>query len=242
MHELTPAARLSAWGNAALEGAISLDDAAEAIAGAGRAAHRFFGLAGDEGRVNVAYALGRLRADGARGLRLVLPRPGDIGGLPGPATFNEQALSRGEAVLTVGGPPRGVLADAQGAWTVYDVMADARTPLSLRDAEFGLNEQMREATAVLMQLDVARWEPVAAEVLQHRASNPPAAALPLSSPSHAHHVLECALRMLTIVDVARQSDGAAVTAVEADTRRQVLRDLDTAARRGLEAACSTAVR
>jgi hypothetical protein len=48
--------------------------------------------------------------------------------------------------------------------------------------------------------------------------------------------------MLTIVDLARQSDGAAVTAVEADTRRQVLRDLDTAARRGLEAACSAAVR
>lgn len=241
MHELTPAARLSAWGNAALEGAISLDDAAEAIAGSG-GGHRFFGLAGDGSGVNVAYALGRLRADGAGGLRLVLPRPGDIGGLPGPATFNERALSRGEAVLTVGGPPRGVLGDAQGAWTVHDVRADARTPLSLRDAEFGLNEQMREATAVLTQLDVPRWEPVAAEVLEHRASNPPLAALPLSSPSHAHHVLECALRMLTIVDLARQSDGAAVTAVEADMRRQVLRDLDTAARRGLEAACSTVAR
>jgi hypothetical protein len=238
MQELTPAGRLSAWGNAALEGAISLDDAAEAIAGSGGAAHRFFGLAGEQSAVNVAYALGRLRADGAEGLRLVLPRPGDIGGLPGPPTFNELALARGEAVLTVGGPPRGVIGDARGAWTVHDVMLDARTPLSLHDAEFGLNQQMREATAVLMQLDVARWEPVAAEVLQHRANNPPTAALPVSSPAHAHHVLECALRMLTIVDLARQSDGAAVTAAEADTRRQVLRDLDVAARRGLEAACS----
>jgi hypothetical protein len=238
MHELTPAARLSAWGNAALEGAVSLDDAAEAIAGSGGAGHRFFGLAGETSGVNVAYALGRLRADGAVGLRLVLPRPGDIAGLPGPAAFNEQALSRGEAVLTVGGPPRGVLGDGQGAWTVHDVLPDARTPLSLHDAEFGLNQQMREATAVLVRLDVARWEPVAAEVLQHRANRPPPAALPNSSPPHAHSLLECALRMLSIVDLARQSDGAAVTAVEADTRRQVLRDLDTAARRGLEAACS----
>ena len=48
--------------------------------------------------------------------------------------------------------------------------------------------------------------------------------------------------MLTIVEVARQSDGAAVTSVEADARRQVLRDLDTAARRGLEAACSAPLR
>ena len=80
MHELTSAARLSAWGSAALEGAVSLDDAADVIAGSDRAAHRVFGLDGEDGGVNVAYALGRLRADGAHGLRLVLPRPGDIGG------------------------------------------------------------------------------------------------------------------------------------------------------------------
>jgi hypothetical protein len=238
MHELTPAARLSAWGNAALEGAVSLDDAADVISGAGNATSRLFGLAGEDGGVNIAYALGRLRADGARGLRLVLPRPGDAGGLPGPAAFNEQALARGEAVLTVDGPPRGLLSSGRGSWTVYDVLFDARTPLSLRDADWGLNQQMRVATAVLMQLDVARWEPVAADVLQHQSSNPPPPALPLSSPSHAHHMLEAAMRMLTIVELARQSDGAAVTSVEADARRQALRDLDTAARRGLEAACS----
>jgi hypothetical protein len=242
MYQLTAATRLSAWGNAALEGAVSLDDAADVIAGSGDATHRVFGLAGESSGVNLAYALGRLRADGARGLRLVLPRPGDVGGLPGPAAFNEQALARGEAVLTVGGPPRGVLGDSRGAWTVYDVMTDARTPLSLRDAEWGLNQQMREATAVLMQLDVARWEPVAANVLQHQASNAPPPALPLSSPSHAHHMLEAALRMLAIVELARQSDGAAITSVEANARQQVLRDLDTAARRGLEAACSAVVR
>jgi hypothetical protein len=242
MYELTPAARLSAWGNAALEGAVSLDDAADVIVGAGQATHRVFGLGGEDGGVNIAYALGRLRADGALGLRLVLPRPGDIGGLPGPAVFNEQALARGEVVLTIGGPPRALLGAAGGVWTVFDVLPDARTPLSVRDAEWGLNQQMREATAVLTQLDVARWEPVAAAVLQHQASNAPPPALPLSSPSHAHHMLEAALRTLTIVELARQSDGAAVTSVEADTRRQVLRDLDTAARRGVEAACSAAVR
>jgi hypothetical protein len=242
MHELSPAARLSAWGDAALAGRVSLDDAADIIAGAGGAAVRVFGLAGEESAVNVAYALGRLRADGAHGLRLVLPRPGDLGGLPGPVTFNERALSCGEAVLTVGGPPRGVLDEGSGAWTVHDVDPDARTPPSLRDAEWGLNQQMREATAVLMQLDVARWEPVAADVLQHHVNGGALSALPLSSPPQAQHVMEGALRLLTIVELARESDGAAVTSGEADARRQVLRDLDTAARRGLEAACSAAVR
>jgi hypothetical protein len=242
MPELSAAARLSAWGNAALDGTVSLDDAADVITGAGNANHRVFGLDSDDTGVNIAYALGRLRADGAAGLRLVLPRPGDIAGLPGPARFNEQALARGEAVLTVGGPPRGLLGGARGAWAVYDVESDARTPLSLQEAEWGLNQQLREATAVLMQLDVARWEPVAANVLRHQSSNPPPPALPLSASPKAHHMIEAALRMLTIVELARQSDGAAVTSVEADTRRQVLRDLDTAARRGLEAACSAQVR
>jgi hypothetical protein len=242
MHELSPAARLAAWGGAALAGHVSLDDAADVIAGSGDAAHRFFGLAGEEGGVNVAYALGKLRAQGAQGLRLVLPRPGDNGGLPGPAEFNDRALSRGEAVLTVGGPPRGVLREGRGAWTVHDVSPDPRTPMSLREAEWALTEQMREATAVLVQLDVARWEPVAAEVLQHPARNAAAPALPLTSPTQAQHVVEWALRMMTIVEVARQSDGAAVTSAEADARLQVLRDLDTAARHGLEAACSTQLR
>jgi hypothetical protein len=242
MRELSPAARLSAWGNAALQGAVSLDDAADVIAGPGDVTHRVFGLASEDTGVNIAYALGRLRADGARGLRLVLPRPGDVSGLPGPATFNEQALARGEAVLTVGGPPRGVLGGARGAWAVYDVLPDTRTPLSLREAEWGLNQQMREATAVLMQLDVARWEPAAANVLAHQANNPDPPALPQSSPAKAHLVIEWAVRVLTIVELARQSDGAAVTSVEADKRRLVLRELDTAARRGLEAACSAEVR
>jgi len=245
MQELTPSARLSAWGTAALEGAVSLDDAADAIVADG-AAHRFFGLAGEASGVNVAYALGRLRADGAVGLRLVLPRPGDVGGLPGPVAFNEQALLRGEAVLTVGGPPRGVLANPAGEgrseWTVYDVAPDPRTPLSLRDAEFGLNEAMREATAVLTQLDVARWEPVAAALLREPAGSDAPGGLPMCSAPKAQHVLDGVLRMLRIVELARRSDGAAVTSVEADTRQQVLRDLDAAARRGFEAACSAAVR
>jgi hypothetical protein len=246
MDELSPAARMSAWGNAALEGTVSLDDAADAIAGADGATHRFFGLDGDDDGVNIAYALGRLRADGAVGLRLVLPRPGDVGGLPGPATFNEQALLRGEAVLTVGGPPRGVLNAAEGVahgmWSVYDVAPDARTPVSLRDAEWGLSEAMREATAVLTQLDVARWEPVAASLSKQSASGDAPVGLPFGAQPKAQHVLDGAMRILTIVELARRSDGAAVTSVEADMRQQVLRDLDTAARRGLEAACSASVR
>jgi hypothetical protein len=238
MHELSAAARLAAWGGAALCGAVSLDDAADAVAGPTDAGHRVFGLTKDEGGVNIAYALGRLRAEGARGLRLVLPRPGDATGLPGPPAFNERAVARGEAVLTVGAE-RGLLAEGRGAWSIHDVSPDRRTPLTLPDAERELARVMREGTELLLQLDVARWEPAAAEMLAHQSNQVVRPLLPASSPVQAQHMLTIAGRLLTIVNLARQSDSAALTAAELRARAEVLRDLDAAARRGIEAACST---
>ena len=94
MHELTSAARLSAWGNAALEGAVSLDDAADVIAGSGGAAHRVFGLDGEGGGVNVAYALGRLRADGHMGCGWSCPAPVTSAACRGPRVQRAGALAR----------------------------------------------------------------------------------------------------------------------------------------------------
>lgn len=239
MQELSPVARLAAWGGAAVAGDVSLDDAADAIAGPDDAGHRVFGMTNEPGGVNLAYALGRLRANGARGLRLVLPRPGDAAGLPGPPDFNEEAVARGEAVLTIGGPPHAVLSDGRGAWTLHDVLADLRTPLSLRDAERDLGQVMREATELLLALDVARWEPAAAEVLQRQPGCAARPVLPITHPPQAHHVLVSSQRLILMVEVARRSDGAALTAAETAARAQALREIDAAARRGLEAACST---
>ncbi|MDQ1670880.1 MAG: hypothetical protein QOE40_2941 [Actinomycetota bacterium] len=241
MQELSPAARLAAWGGAALTGDVSLDDAADAVAGPHDPGHRLFGLGAEQAGVNLAYALGRLRADGARALRLVLPRPGDVGGLPGPPAFNEKAVARGEAVLTVGGPPQAILPEGRGAWTLHQVVADKRTPLSLRDAERAVNQVMREATQLLLSLDVARWEPAAAEVLLHQSARATRPLLPSTTSPQAHHVLTLSQRLLGIVEVARRSDGAALTAAATAARAQALRELEAAARHGLEAACSTPV-
>lgn len=241
MHELTAAGRLAAWGGAALAGSVSLDDAADAVAGPGDAGHRVFDLSGEDGGVNLAYALGRLRGDGARGLRLVLPRPGDLTGLCGPPAFNERAVAHGAAVLTVGGPPRALLDAGRGAWTVHAVAPDPRSPMPLPEARRELARVMRQATELLLRLDVARWEPAAAEVLEHRSSREQPQPLPLSFPPEAHTVLESAQRLLAIVDAARHSDGTAITAEEMRSRAGVLRGLDAAARRGVEAACSSPV-
>ena len=54
----------------------------------------------------------------------------------------------------------------------------------------------------------------------------------------AAQVIDTALRLLAIVEVARADDGAAVSASEMAARREVLREIETAARRAVEAACS----
>lgn len=237
MRELSSAGRLAAWGSAALTGAVSPDEAADTVRGPHDAGHRVVGLPGEPAAVNLAYALARLRSFGATGLRLVLPVPGDVSGLPGPPAFNERAVGRGEAVLTVGGPPLGLLVETRGTWSVHPVELDLRTPPPLTDATRALQGVMHDATAVLARLDVARWEPAAAEVLAAR-SRSVRPILPMSADPVAHTVLEQALRIASIVDLARSGDGGAVSAAEAAARSAVLRDLDTAARRALEAACS----
>jgi hypothetical protein len=235
--DLPAPARLVAWGNACLNGAVSPDEAAERVTGPTDATHRVFGLPGETGGVSMTYALARLGALGVTSMRLALPRPGDVSGLPGPPAFNERALASGAAALAAGPAPLGLLDETRGAWTVHQVAQDVRTPVALADADRDLQRVMRTATALLMQLDVARWQPAAADVLAHqsRTSRSP---LPARADPRAAKVLDTALRLLSIVEVARADDGAAVSAAEMAARREILRDIETAARRAVEAACS----
>lgn len=240
MRELSSAGRLAAWGTAALVGAVSPDEAADQVCGSHDAAHRVVGLPDEEQPVNLPYALGRLRALGATGLRLVLPVPGDVAGLPGPATFNERAVGRGEAVVTTGTARLGLLSESRGTWSAHPVGDGGRSVLPLPDAARDLARAMRVATELLVRLDLTRWEPAAAEVLAER-SRAVRPELPMSADLQAQQVLHQALRIASIVDLARAGDGAALSAAEMTARTEVLRNLDTAARRAVEAACSPPV-
>lgn len=234
MPDLPATARLVTWGNACLAGAVSPDEAAERVTGPTDATHRVFGLPGETGGVSMTYALARLRAMGVTSMRLALPRPGDVSGLPGPPAFNELALAVGAAALAAGPTPLGLLDESRGAWTVHQVARDVRTPMSLADAERDLHHVLRSATARLVHLDVARWQPAAAEALAHQARSP----LPAKADPRTAQVLDTSLRLLSIVAVARADDGAAVSAAEMASRREALLDVETAARRAVEAACS----
>lgn len=233
--ELPAAARLASWGSAALAGRCSPDEAAVAVPAADDPPHRVTGLPGETGSVSVAYALGRLRALGATGLRLVLPRPGDVSALPGPARFNAAALEAGAAVLAVGAG-LGLLPAGRAQWQSYAVGALAPASRSLRDADRELTSAVREAARELAALDVARWDPAAARLLGGRAAASP---LPPAAPVSAHALLAKARRMVAVAEVAMASDGGALQASAMAARRTALGDLADAARRAIEVTCST---
>ena len=228
---------LAVWGSAALDGRCSVIDASEAVAGDADVVHRVVDVPGETDPVTLPSMLSRLGQSGATGLRLVLPRPGDPSALAGPRQLTEAAVAAGAAVLAPGAGVALVPA-GRATWKAYTSLPDARTPLSLRDAERNLTSTIRNAAAHLAQWEGARWDPAAAGLLE--AS--PYLALPPGVTGAAVTLLTTSLRLAAVADIALTGEGGALTRAAVSRRREVLRQLSDAARRGVEAACSSSVR
>ena len=243
--------RLVAWGNAWLTGSTSPDHAAEAVRGEDDR-HVVDGVDGAEG-AGITLALGRLRALGATGLRLALPSAGHPLGLTGPAGFNRLALAAGEAVLTVGGPALGLVPEVVGhgpegdrlvrvAWRAAPVEPGVPADVpQLRDAERELAESLREATALLMRLDVAGGGPAVQRALEaYRRRREPELLAP-GYPPRAVRVLQSARQVRALLALASADHGAAVSAGEMTAREAAMRPLARAARRATVAAYNAVV-
>lgn len=237
-----------AWGNAVLAGLVSPDTAAERICG--RDCHRVLGWAGME-ESTLPVTLARLRTAGVTGLRLVLPVPGDVHGLPGPADFNVEALDAGEAVLLDGREAWGLVPavleenpdDCPGTGVHWHAKRVHPVPLdtpSLAEAERELAETMRAATEALDALEVARWRPEAADRISAIRSGNGADVLAPGYPPRAHRVLALAQRVSAIAALAADDDGAAFNLHGMAGREAELRPLARAARRAQLAAYNSA--
>jgi len=251
---------LAAWGTAVLGGTALAEDALRAVQGEDEP-HRVDVHWADPttpSELDLAGLLDHLGQLEVPGLRVVLPAPGDVLGLPGPPEFNARALAAGECVLTEP-VTRGWAADVAsplglvpavtvfgsvwepGAlveWAVHPVSPPRLPPaVTLAEAERELREALTSATATLARLDVARWREDAADrVAAVRDGTLPPAALPPSAPGRTARVLATAARVRAIVELAAEDDGAAVTAQEALVRAATLRTLDAVSRRALAAA------
>ncbi len=237
---LPRSADLAVWFTAWVDGEVSLDDARDAIV-AGDAAHDVVAMPGEAEPVPLILAMGRLRSAGASAAGVALPVPGDPLGLAGPPVFNAAALESAEAVVFAG-LDAGLVPHVAGAgviWGYHPAVAWRQVP-DVAEADPALRQALLEAADALAALDVARWRPeVADELMSLRRTTD--LQLPPHWDARAVRLASLSLRCRTIVDLALEDEGGALSAAEADARRAALTPLDHAARRGLVAACSPRV-
>lgn len=243
-------AALVAWGNGWLGGDTGPDEAADAVEGD----HGPQVVAGPPGRAAdpmeapLRQRLAEWRAAGLSRFRLALPATGDPLGLTGPPELNAAGIEAGEVVLAdFSGESLGLVPapDRRGSsyvgtrWTVHAARSALPDIPTLPEAEQQLTAAMRDATRTLVDLDVPRWHPEAAETLAALRGGPsdePAIELPAGYPPRAHRVAALAARLGLVLDIALSDEGGAVAASEMTSRREALRDLERAVRRARVAA------
>lgn len=234
---LPDAARLALWFSAWATGTVSLDAARDGIV-ADDVAHHVVGLPDRDEPVPLILALGLLRTEGGTSAGLALPVPGDLLGLAGPADFNGEVVDVGEGVL-VHGAGLGLVPHRTGGavqWRCHQAVTEPQLP-DPSEADGALRQALVGTADRLAALDVARWRPEVADELTALRRHVDLA-FPPGMVDRAVRLAGLALRCRTVVELALEDDGGAVTAAEADARSEALRPLDRAARRGLVAACA----
>lgn len=230
-------ARFALWFSAWVSGSASLDDTRDAIVG-DDAAHDVVGIPGTTEPVPLIVALGLLRSERATSAGIALPVPGDLLGLAGPGAFNGEVVDAGEGVV-LEGAELGLVPHRAGAgvvWTCHPAVSRRQVP-DPSEADQSLRQALVRTSDVLADLDVARWRPeVADELMALRRHTD--YAFPTAMAPRAVRLAALATRCRTIVDLALEDDGGAITAAEAEARRRAMGPLDHAARRGLVAACA----
>ncbi|MCA0145109.1 hypothetical protein [Blastococcus sp. LR1] len=239
MHDF-PAGRFAVWTTAWLTGRASFDDALDAITG--DSAHRVSGLPGTDGAVPLGEALTAVRVLGERRVRLVLPAPGDVRGLPAVPGLAPVALEAGQAAVgdrVVLVPEH--LGNDVVDWTAYvlDGVAPPPPPVegTLRAASGALDLAVTESARTLAELDLARWHPEVPALLAGMARPMSAPGLPDDHDPLALSILGRALRLAAVLDLAAtDAPGAAVNHAQAAKRDAALRPLSTAVREAVTAA------
>jgi hypothetical protein len=232
-----PAGRFAVWATAWLTGRTSYDEALDALLG--DTAHRVSGLPGTTEAVPLGWALTALRGLGECRLRLVLPVPGDVRGLPRVPALTALALESGQAAV---GDRLALVPEPLGseavAWTAFPLegLAPVPPPVEgpLRSVSGQLDLAVNDAARTLVSLDLARWHP---EVPALLAELTKPTGLPPDTEPLALSVLGRAQRLAQVLDLAMaDAPGAAVTHAQAAARDDALRPLADAVREAITAA------
>lgn len=235
---LPRSASLSLWLRACLRGEVGADDFSSAVRGSDPQ-HLVVGWPERADPVPLLELPGLVRRLEDPAISVALPIPGDPLGLAGPAAFNADAVEAAEAVVLAGRSGSVGLIPEMDARTVLwqASYADAPHVLDPGEAARTLRQTLLHATAELVRLDVASWQPEIPDLLLN-LSHRPDLPLPPGVDPIAVEALERSTLCLEIIDLARADDGGAITAHEVAARSRCLTELDLAARRALVAFCS----
>jgi hypothetical protein len=226
---------LAAWTTAWLTGQAPSDEAIRAVTGTD-APHRV-ARPGAE-----LVPLGQLLIEWRRlasQVRLVLPVPGDVRGLPGPPEFRLAALEAGEAVV---GGALGVVPAVTGhhpssspttvVWRCYQVDAAPSDPVSVGEAQEDLTEAIRACASTLSGLDRADWALDAPSGLADARRAGEYVNLPPGHPPRAVRLVAQAERLRAVLDLAEADPtGGALSQAGMTVRAHALRPLVIAVRR-----------
>lgn len=235
---LPRSALLALWLNAVLRGSVGPDDLVTAVRGEDPQ-HLVVDWPGSVGPHPLLGLVGLVTRLGDPSVRLALPVAGDPLGLAGPPAFNASALEAGEAVLVRGRHAELGLVPVLDARTILWTCCPASSAplIDPGEASRTLRQVLLGATAELVRLDVAHWQPEIPDLLLNRGHRAQLLVPPSTGPA-ALETLERADLCLDIVALAREDDGGAISAHEIAARSRCLTELDVAARRALVAVCS----
>ena len=229
---------LAAWAAAFFAGRVSLDQAADAVAGAD-APHQVGGLpTSDDELVPLREVLVAWRRSGS-GVRAVLPVAGDVRGLPGPAVFRSAALEQGEAVA---GGGIGIVpfvvdyapssAPTSVVWQAYAIEPLPPDHIAVADAQYELATAIRDSASALSAAEVAGAIDGIADALHDARHASSRLNLPPGFPPRAVALLAQAERLQAILDLALADPaGGAIDRTGIAARTSALRPLAIAVRR-----------
>jgi hypothetical protein len=226
---------LAAWTSAWFQGQLGPDEVIDAVT-LDDAPHLVSGIALDLVPLLDVLALWR-RANVP--VRLVLPVPGDVRGVPGPADFRAAAIDAGEAVC---GGELGIVpevteyypssAPTTVVWQAYVVDTVPTDHVQLADVQYELTSAIRETATALTAADVAGTAADIADALREARRAGEHLNLPPGFPPRAVAMLAQAERMQAVLDIAADDpEGGAVDRFGMSARDGALRPLAAAVRR-----------
>jgi hypothetical protein len=226
---------LAAWTSAWFQGQVGPDEVVDAVT-MDDAPHLVSGIALDLVPLREVLAMWR-RA--AASVRLVLPVPGDVRGVPATADFLAAAMEAGEAAC---GGDLGIVPEVTEyypssapptvVWHAFVVDAARPDYVQLADVQFELTTAIRETATALTAADVAGGAADIADALRDARRAGEYLNLPPGFPARAVALLSQAERMQAVLDIAADDpEGGAVDRFGMSARDNALRPLAAAVRR-----------